>query len=280
MAWEEGGIVVGVDGSEHSIAALSWAAAEAGRRRINRVHAFVINDFPARDDEAWEMVGTIAERVRADNPSITISEMVTRGRPAAALIDMSWKTQLIVVGARGQNTAVGMLLGSVSTRVATHAHCPVAVVRESRAEGPVYVGVDSSPQSQEALEFAFAAADARRSELVALQIWDVPGPDISIVPPLPDEIELAGSDAERSLAEQLAGWSERYPEVDLVKATQRGHPVIGLTERARDAQLLVVGHRGRGGFAGLLLGSVAAGVLQHAHCPVAVIRGDEHRTRP
>ncbi|GAB2668954.1 universal stress protein [Saccharopolyspora gloriosae] len=280
MAWEEGGIVVGVDGSEQSIAALSWAAVEAGRRRTDRVHAFVINDFPAQDDQAWKMLETIAGRVRADNPSITISEVVTRGRPAAALIDMSWRTQLIVVGARGRNTAVGTLLGSVSTKVATHAHCPVAVVREPRTEGPVYVGVDSSPHSQDALEFAFAAAAARRSELVALQIWDVPGPDISIVPPLPDEIALAEADAQRSIAEQLAGWSERYPEVSLVKAGQRGHPVIGLTERAREAQLLVVGHRGRGGFAGLLLGSVAAGVLQHARCPVAVVRGDKHNIRP
>ncbi|MFR9730065.1 universal stress protein [Saccharopolyspora sp. MS10] len=277
MTWDEGGIVVGVDGSEHSCAALDWAAAEADLLGVPRVHAFAINDFPSRDEEVWTVLRTVTDRVRAEHPATEITEMVTRGRPASALIEMSERTRLIVVGGRGGGSPAGMRLGSVSTKVATHARCPVVVVREPRARGPVLVGVDGSEQSVRALQFAFEAAAARRGELVAVQFWDVPGPELAIAPPLRDELDLARSESERSLAEQLAGWAERYPEVPVSRVSQWGHPVFGLADRTREAQLLVVGHRGRGGFAGLLLGSVAAGVILHAHCPVAVVRGEEHR---
>lgn len=271
----DGPVVVGVDGSEQSAAALLWALGEAEVRQAE-VHVVVVNDNPYRDDQVRKMVKGVVDRVRGMNHATEIIEKITRGRPAVELIRLSALAQLVVVGARGRGAAAGMLLGSVSTRVATHAHCPVVVVRKYRRSGPVLVGVDGSPHSQAVLQFAFDVATSRQAELAALQIWEAPGAEFSIVLAPPEELDEAKSDAERSLGEQLTGWGEKYPNVTISKHTPRGHPVVALSEHAREAQLLVVGHRSRRGlFAGLLLGSVASGVLHHAQCPVAVIRSDK-----
>jgi nucleotide-binding universal stress UspA family protein len=272
MATPVAPVVVGVDGSERSIAAASWSVDEA-RLRHAPLRVVLVNDQPARDDELWEALQRIVDRLAAESPRSEIHPKIARGHPAAELIDRSSQAQLVVVGSRGRGPVTGALLGSVSTKVAAHAHCPVAVVRDLPRDGPVVVGLDGSPDSQAALHFAFDAAARRHTGLVAMQVWreaNVEHP--ALVPPLDIDLEEHLERVRRSLAEQLAGWRESFPTVPVRAAAQRGHVVLELVHAARDAQLLVVGHRGLGGFAGMLLGSVATGVLHHAPSVVAVVR--------
>ncbi|MGW5643022.1 universal stress protein [Saccharopolyspora sp. NPDC003752] len=267
-----GRVVVGVDGSESSLTAAAWAAGEADLRHAELVHLVMVSGDPSRDDEAWEIVGPVAERTADRHPGLAVSSGVEPGEPADVLLQLSDAAELVVVGSRGRSTLAATLLGSVSAKVAAHAQCPVVVVRDHRDSGAVVVGVDNSPHGGAALRYGFDAASRYGSELVAVQVWQ----DIEYAPVVPRmEYELADlrDEALRGVAEQLAGWTESYPDVPVRKVAQRGHPVAELAAAAEDARLLVVGHRGRGGFTGLLLGSVAAGVLHHASCPVAVVRG-------
>lgn len=263
-------VVVGVDGSQQSVAAASWAAHEAALRHAD-VAAVLVHDVPARDEQLRRMLQGIVDRLAAGHPQVGMNPEIIHGHPTAELIRRSTQAPLVVVGSRGRGPVTSTLLGSVSTKIAMHAHCPVVVVREPRHEGPVLVGVDGSAHSQAALRFAFEAAAERGADLVAMQVWEeTPG-----VVPLSDErLQQHQDRVRRSLAEQLAGWGEKYPGVAVHAVAQRGHPVLELTKAARDAQLVVVGHRGAGGFAGLLLGSVATGILHHAPWVAAVVRND------
>lgn len=265
-------VIVGVDGSEQSVAAASWAVDEAARRHA-QLRVILANDQPARDDELWETLRGTVDRLWTEHPQVEIYPKITRGHPAAELVRRSANAQLVVVGSRGRGPVTATLLGSVSTKVCTHAHSPVVVVRDPRHDGPVVVGLDGSPHSQLALRFAFDAAARRNTELVAMQVWQeatVEHPPQ--VPPLDIDLEQHLERVRRSLAEQLAGWREGYPHVPVRAVAQRGHVVLELVHAARTAQLLVVGHRGMGGFTGMLLGSVATGVLHHAPGVTAVVR--------
>lgn len=267
-----GPVLAGVDGSEQSLVAARWAVAE-GELRQAEVRIVMVNNDPPRDDELWSMLEGAVEQFATEYPHLELYPKIARGHPAGELVRRSAEAQLVVVGSRGRSAFAQALLGSVSAKVATHAHCPVVVVRDHGCSGPVIVGLDNSPHSRDALQFAFEAAAARGTELVALQVWQYTE-YAPVVAPLDSEWVPLKEDAERGLAEQLAGWRETYPNVDVRRVAQRGHPVAELTHASREAQLLVVGHRGLGGFTGLLLGSVAAGVLHHAPCPVAVVRDE------
>ncbi|CAM01714.1 universal stress protein family [Saccharopolyspora erythraea NRRL 2338] len=262
---------MGTDGSAQSRLAVSWAAAEAARR-ATAVRVVSVNDDPHLDEKLWTDLETLVEETRHEYPEVELYPKIARGHPAAELVRRSCEAPLVVVGSRGRSPLRATLLGSVSTKVATHAHCPVVVVRnQANGAGDVVVGLDDSGYSQAALRFAFDAAAARGTELVAVQVWQPVDPS-AVLPMLDSDMRDLAESAERGLAEQLAGWSEQYPTVPVRRIARQGHPVFELTCLGRDARLVVVGHRGRGGFTGLLMGSVATGVLQHATCPVAVVR--------
>lgn len=268
-----GPVIVGVDGSEPSRTAAAWAAEEAGLRDAE-LRVVLVNDQPARDDELWASVRGIADRLAAGRPRAKIYPKIARGQPAAELIRRSAGAQLVVAGSRGRGRVSSALLGSVSTKIAAHARCPVAVVRELPRGGPVVVGLDGSAENRTALRFALDAAARRGTEVVAMRVWrEANAEHPALVPPLDIDLEEHLDRVRRGLAEQLAGWREEYPHVPVRAVAQRGHVVLELAHAARDARLLVVGHRGGGGFAGLLLGSVATGVLHHAPGVVAVARG-------
>lgn len=273
MTTPQHAFVVAVDGSDPAQDAASWAATEAVRRHAP-VRLVIVNDDPAREDYAEKALRETGERCRRQAPSLEVTEELVIGHPIEELLRRSTDAQLMVLGSRGHGGFADALLGSVSSAVATHAACPVVVVGGDlpAASGPVVVGLDNSAGSRTALGFAVHAAANRGTELVALQAWHEEG---LLAAPLPvADREQLQQRIERSLAEQFAGWSAEYPDLGIRRVVQHGHPVAALTDASRDAQLLVVGHRGRGGFAGLLLGSVAAGVLHHARCPVAVVRSE------
>jgi nucleotide-binding universal stress UspA family protein len=196
----------------------------------------------------------------------------------AALVDLSETADLIVVGCRGRGGLPGRLLGSVSSALIHHAHCPVAVIHDEDplmphpADAPVLVGIDGSPASELATAIAFDEASRRNVGLVALHAWsdarlgDFPEVDWPTIEPAEDEV----------LAERLAGWRERYPDVDVRRLLVCDEPARQLVTYSEGAQLTVVGSRGRGGFEGLLLGSVSAAVAQAARMPVIVARPPDH----
>jgi nucleotide-binding universal stress UspA family protein len=289
-------VVVGVDGSPDATRAVEYGAWEAHRRHrpLRLVHGFVPTpmfgpaplvpydvEVPLRATRT--AMNDLARATSLSHPELTVSTSVMAGGPAGVLIDESEGACLVVVGSRGRGGFAGLLAGSVSAQVAAHAHAPVVVLRppagtpedappEVPGGGPVVVGVDGSPGAERALEFALDEAAARGTELVAVYAWGVP-PGGNLGPTTHrhyDEHE-AQDQAERLLSEACAGWQEDYPEVKVDRrAVHSFNPVLTLIEEVPAASLIVVGPRGRGGFASLLLGSVADGLVRHADRPVAI----------
>jgi nucleotide-binding universal stress UspA family protein len=226
-------------------------------------------------------------QVHAGHPSVRARTASIPGSAAGALVELSANAGLIVVGARGTGGFPGLRLGSVAAQVSRHAHGPVTIVQPTvtgpaadepcgPAPGPgqVVVGVDGSAESEAALGFAFDEATARKARLTALFARPSAPPDnLAWSPWLRDDLNHVRDEGDRMLAEAVARWATKYPEVAVtVAAVHTMDPVSALVAASRDAGLVVVGSRGRGGFSSLLLGSVSHAVLTHAHCPVTVMR--------
>jgi nucleotide-binding universal stress UspA family protein len=276
-------VVVGVDGSASAYRAVEWAAGEAHRRgvglRLVRAFSWTTADHPT----GWvaryrnEMLDVSrrqvarAVRVAADTRSdVEAESQVAIGAPIEVLSSEARRAQLLVLGDRGLGEVAGLVLGSVAVSLAASGACPVVVVRGERAgaDGAVVVGVDGSPVSEAALAFAFDAAAARGVDLVAVHAWS----PTAIDEELASLVEWDASAESAVLAERLAGWGQKYPQVAVRRTVVRDGAVRALVTASAGAQLVVVGSRGRGNAAGLLLGSVSHGVLHGAHCPVAVVR--------
>ncbi|MFB6890420.1 universal stress protein [Kitasatospora sp. NPDC056327] len=273
-------VLAGVDGSEASLAAVDVAVREARLRGrgLRIVHAFIwplmhVPLGPAKDGPAGGGLRHQAEgfledaraRARELDPELEVHTELVTGEPLTVLAHWSAKSSLVVVGSRGLGRFGALLIGSVAVHLAAHAACPVLIVRgRPDPAGPVLVAVDGSGVGAEALGFAFAEAAARRTGLTALHIAH-PSADWQ-------------DQEERVLAEALAGWREKYPDVALHSEVVEAHTRPALLEASREAQLLVVGARGRGGFAGMLLGSTSQAMIQHAHCPVVVVRHEGEGT--
>lgn len=280
------GVVVGVDGSTASNAAVFWAAHDAAMRNVplTLVHMFnaVVPTYPQlplpsgvslwqKEDggQVLENAVKIAEDALSADRTITITSEVRESAPVPTLVDMSAEADLVVVGSTGRSALERVLLGSVSSGLLRSARCPVAVIREESSwmphskSAPVLVGIDCSSTSELALAIAFDEASRRGVELTALHAWS----DMAVYQ-LP-WLEWR-SEAERSLAEYLAGWTERYPDVKVNRVIVLDHPGRALIEESKAAQLVVVGSHGRGGLSGMLLGSVSNGVVHAVRAPVIV----------
>ncbi|KAA8961646.1 universal stress protein [Mycobacterium sp.] len=272
------GIVVGIDGSPQSNAAVRWAVREATMRNaaLTLVHAAAPGTVGAPRQvlaDAVEMVENLT-----DEPSRPpISTELAHKPPVPTLVDASATADLVVVGCRAQGTVKRLLPGSVSAGLVHHTHCPVAIIHDAAtaaAQGPVLVGICGSPTSEPATAIAFDEAARRGAELVALYAWtDAEIPDL---PPR----EWTGltriswpalhSAAEKTLAERLARWQDRYPGVPVRQMVVVNRPAEHLLECAQSAQLVVVGSNRRGGLAGMLLGSVCNAVVRAVRTPVII----------
>ncbi|MEU3255116.1 universal stress protein [Streptomyces sp. NPDC006997] len=264
-------VVVGTDGSSSSLAAVETAAGEARRRRAELRVVYALN-WPVRPRYApldttplQRLVSEAADRARGVAPEVTVTEAMVPGDTVSVLEAESRSAELLVVGARGMGGVMGVLLGSTAAALAAHCRCPLMVAREDSADaGPVVLCVDGSPAGAKAVGFAFAEAALRGAEIVAVHAWL---PDYA-----PAGVGVEGP--ERLLAQALAGHAERYPDIPVRREVASGETREVLIEASRNAQLVVVGARGRGGFTGLLLGSVSQALLHHAHSSVVVVRGE------
>jgi nucleotide-binding universal stress UspA family protein len=289
------GIVVGVDGSPASKVAVDWAARAASMRNVPLALVHVIpsptvwtsplvpipSEAAAQFDKTRNDMGreilrdAHAVAQATDGPhAISVEVEAITGNALPTLIELSKQAEMIVVGCRGLGAIGRRLLGSVSWGLVKHSNCPVAVIHDEDplmpmpAVAPVVVGIDGSPASEFATAIAFAEASRRGVELVAVHAWsdlgvdEIPGVEWSDVK----------RQAEEALAERLAGWQEHYPDVVVRRVVVLGRPAHQLLKESESAQLTVVGSHGRGGFAGMLLGSVSATVAESARMPVIVAR--------
>jgi nucleotide-binding universal stress UspA family protein len=282
-------VVVGADGSAGSLSAIRAAAHEAVTRGrpLRIVHAFIWPSMgvaigPATggpSDMGMRLAaeGILAEAVTEAEkaaPGVRATAALVNGAPAPVLLRESRDAVVLVIGDRGLGGFGSLVLGSVALHTTAHAACPVLVVRGSeRSTGPVVVGVDGSAGSATAVGFAVEEASWRQTNLVAVHAWGVfDSGSPRDMPPLLYELDALQGEGQRILSESLAGWSQRYPDATIQPELAHRHPASALIELSQTAQLVVTGVRGRGGFAGLLLGSVSQTVMHHADCPVAVVR--------
>ncbi|BBX45907.1 universal stress protein [Mycobacterium cookii] len=286
------GIIVGADGSPASDAAVRWAAEDAALHHLPLTVVHVINPAVTQwphgplpdgvvvwqENEGRRILTDalkIARDAVEDNPAVSVDCEMYSSATIPTFIDLSTDAELMVVGNHGRGALARGVLGSVSSSLVRHAHCPVAVIRDDpthtphpSAAAPVLVGIDGSPASKLATQIAFDEASRRRVNVVAVHAWsdseimELPGLDWSAVK----------GEEERLLAEQLAGWQERYPDVTVQRLLVCDRPARVLVETSGAAQLVVLGSHGRGVFAGALLGSVGNAVVQSVHTPVIVAR--------
>ena len=283
-------VAVGVDGSDSALHAVRWAAEEAERRSsaLRLVSAFELPfRYPAGvvevdslrtllRDEHQRRLADAGAAATAVAPGLRPELELVDGIPVETLVRESSEASLLVLGTRGLGGFAGLLVGSTSVALAGRTQCPLVVVRgadDARTGKPVVVGVDGTPVGEAAIAFAFEQASAQGTELVAVHSWTDPAVLNALAGgALMTDYGMLEEQATVLLAERLAGWQERYPDVRVTRHVVRDHPTRTLLHFADDAQLVVVGSRGRGGFAGLVLGSTSQHLLHHAPCPVAVVR--------
>jgi nucleotide-binding universal stress UspA family protein len=286
------GIVVGVDGSASATAAICWAARDAALRNVALTLVHVVDaavaawpqtpmppDVGQWQNEQGQKVLNDAVKIAKESTqgagSTRINSEIFFSATVPALVRLSKQAEMMVVGCRGRGAFARTLLGSVSSGLVQRAHCPVAVISDEDplmpdpAQAPVLVGIDGSPASELATAIAFDEASRRGVDLIALHAWTdtemsdyLPAVDWSVMKTI----------AEETLAERLAGWQERYPDVNVRRRVVSDQPARQLVEWSDGAQLVVVGSHGRGGFAGMLVGSVSLAVVHSARMPVIVAR--------
>jgi nucleotide-binding universal stress UspA family protein len=279
MAGTGYGILAGYDGSLGSERALSWAAREARSRGVVlTVCVAWAPRFPVLPGEAgaaYDLVRRSGERIMANGlrhaqgimGPASIRSLLAEESAAAVLCEFSRGADMVVVGSRGHGGVAGLLLGSVSSQVAAHAHGRVVVVRGhwrqagGYAPGPIVVGADGSAASRVAVDFAFEEAALRDAPLLAVcALADAPA-------------GLGGAQERRDAFEAaITLWEKEHSEVTCLRQVSVGGARDALLTAAQDAQMLIVGGRGRGGVQGMMLGSVSRAVLDHAPCPVGVVR--------
>ncbi|OOC55660.1 MULTISPECIES: universal stress protein [Nocardiopsis] len=294
-------VIVGVDGTDSSRHALEWSAHQAVLRGLGvrivaaagplaSVGVFAGNthlDGAVPPDEAdtrgaERLLEYARDWVSRLFPELRVQTRMSYARPVEALLAEAAAegAVAVVVGSRGLSGIAAAFVGSVGIELAARSPVPVVVLPREHASahgvrGRVIVGIDGSEPSRRAVDFAFTQADFAETELVAVSAWQPLVAFAAATGPIPPELfddETAAEAARQAMEDELAEPHMRHPGVTVHTRVVRAHPVVALLEEATPADLVVVGSRGRGGFRGLLLGSVSHSVLHGAKGPVAILR--------
>ncbi|WP_405064883.1 universal stress protein [Kribbella sp. NBC_01510] len=273
-------ILVGIDATPESRLALRWAVEAAEGRgsavRVVRAYLDELGRWPGLGVEGYVPPPMPLDRFEAELDAAVRyarerlgydggSGWLAQSDPANAILIEAAGAEMVVLGTRSRTRVSAAMLGSVATSVAAKAPCPVVVVRGERRTGPVIVGTDGSAESDEAVRFAFDEADRTGLPLTVVHCWH------------PHEQHVASIESTHELlkgwlADSLQAYREKYPAVRVRASVIEGRPSARLVILSESASLVVVGSRGRGGVAGLLLGSVSQSLLHHADSPVAIVR--------
>lgn len=296
-------VVVGADGSADSDAAVVWAAATAVQRgrSLRIVHGLNLPNLERTLEPYGLLQPPVLESLRAHGaqlaehareialeaaPGLRVETEVSPDEPVRLLLRYGQAAHMVVLGGSGAG-GLAAHLGSILLAVTSHAAGAVVVVRSDPdsggrvgGDGPVVVGVDGGPVSDAAIGAAFEEAAERGTELVAVHVWNdanfgnyLSDPYLMFPTPVIEVTEQA------LLAERLAGWAEKFPEVSVTRTVYPSRATRALLDCSATARLLVVGSRGRGRVLGALLGSTSNALVQHAKCPVMVVHPDErHRS--
>lgn len=285
-------VLVGVDGSPESLGAMDWAVDRAAREgwRVHVLCAYSLPSFTtasldggyaALDDTAIRSgaQAVVDEAVaRAQGKGVTVTSSLETGDPAGVLVDLSGDAMLAVVGTRGGGGFADRLLGTVSSALPAHAHCPTVVVPK-HTDGAdftpvrrIVVGVDGSESSRKALRYAVRETEVWDAELTAIATVPMAsGAGALAWLPAAVDREQVLTEVRSGLDRVIADALEGHEGVTVRRHALDGNAAELMAEFSTAVDLVIVGSRGRGGFSGLLLGSVSQGVLAHASCPVLVV---------
>lgn len=273
-------MIVGVDGSPVSFGAVRWAADEAVRHGQSLRIVHVLETLGSSEEVAEEHGLTIeaATEIRHWQPGLSVTTATWHGEPARVLADQSRYASLVVVGGRGAGGFRSLLVGAVGVHLAGHAHCPVLVLQHAEQwagpetpllqHRPVVVGADGSAGAEYTLGLAFGEAADRGVPLTAVRAWQEPEHNWRH-PADPAQVDASVA---HELTVELQPWRAKFPAVHVETHVRRGLSVPVLLDEARDALMVVLGARGRGGFDRLHLGAVTQQVLEHATEPVLAAR--------
>lgn len=279
-------VSIGLDGSQESLAAVGWAAREAVRREVP-LRLIHVEEWPNTPEVPLAYERTLAERAetllreavglaRKEHPDLEVVTEQARGRAADELTAASKEADLMVLGSRGLGGIMGFLIGSVSLAVVGAAHCPVVLVRAETERVPsprsgIVVGVDIYHPCEPLLSFAFEEAARSNLPLHFVHSWTLPAAYGSAAVLDPEIGEELGKEASRRLDDLLEPWRKTYPGVGTTGKAVVGSAAYQLAEASRDAELVIVGRRGRKVPVGPHLGHVAHAVIHHSPAPVAVV---------
>ncbi|MGN7246329.1 universal stress protein [Janibacter anophelis] len=284
-------VVAALDGSHRDDAVIDWAAAEAAALSapLHLVHAVDLGTplsaygelltspeiVDRVEQESTRVVTEARARVEAARPGLAVTTALPTGSPSGALLAAAEGARVLVVGSARKNRAERIVLGTTSLSVVAHAPCPVVLVPENAStsgDGRVVVGIDGSEHSRLAFRHALDAAALRGRTVTTVTSWNVEVEN-GVVVTEPGSPEWEAVDARyRAMAERtIAEDRDAHPDIAVEVQVRHGRAADSLVEVAEGADLLLVGSRGRGGFRGMLLGSVSQRVLALATCPVAVL---------
>ncbi|WP_425864974.1 universal stress protein [Arthrobacter sp. TWP1-1] len=295
------GIVVGIDGSEQSNCALIWAAREAETRKVplHLVTAYTVPIFAASgldggyatvDDDVIRQGAEAVLRESAAKVShlnVQMDARVENGDAAGVLLELSETAELLVFGSRGRGGFIGRLLGSVSTALPAHAKCPTVTIplkcaarlnegtaEAAKVEKVIVVGVDGSDQARYAVLVAAEQAERSGSSLhIICAVQPYTGTLAWMPAPVDREALFAEIQIQLDAGEKWL--RSHFPKLPIKVELLEGSAVDALVTASETAELVVMGTRGRGGFAGMMLGSTTDGVRHHAKGPIMVVRDRE-----
>jgi nucleotide-binding universal stress UspA family protein len=287
MQTKAGTIVVGVDGSDSSTRALTWAVEQAVAEHlpltlVHTIHAFtpaytdvaIAAPESARlaiEEQGDKVLGAARTKVAESAPELEVHTVFELADPREVLLHLSHDAAMVVLGSRGRGQLSSLLLGSVGVAMVRHGHCPIVVHRPGNAgvvRNGIILGYDAAEESGPVLEFAYREASLRRLPLTVLHCyWDIQAGTAAALPGSETAIE-----AERvALAEAMAGMGEKYPDVSVSTESVQGRPQDVLVRRGERMNLIVVGAHQASRTAQVVFGSVSVAVVEHATCPVAVV---------